>query len=76
MVDAPRKPWNGLTQRTLSKNATLDYELDAIYCLHDLASNFHSYTTFKNKMNNTVLIIAQILANGLGLLSVSAPNKM
>ncbi|MDC9715619.1 MAG: arginine--tRNA ligase, partial [Gammaproteobacteria bacterium] len=69
------------------KNAALSYEPHILaYYLRDLAGDFHSYYNnseflIENKTlqaSRLELIIAtkQILQNGLGLLGVSAPEKM
>lgn len=69
------------------KNAALNYEPHVLaYYLRDLAGDFHSYYNnceflIDNKVlqdSRLQLIIAtqQILQNGLGLLGVSAPDKM
>ncbi|SHE22331.1 Arginyl-tRNA synthetase [Bathymodiolus brooksi thiotrophic gill symbiont] len=69
------------------KNAALNYEPHVVaYYLRDLASDFHSYYNNcdfliedKNLQASRLKLIKatqQILANGLGLLGVSAPDKM
>lgn len=69
------------------KNAALNYEPHVLaYYLRDLAGDFHSYYNNSEFLidNKTLqasrlqLIIAtkQVLQNGLGLLGVSAPEKM
>ncbi len=69
------------------KNAALNYEPHVLaYYLRDLAGDFHSYYNnseflIENKTlqaSRLKLIIAtkQIIQNGLGLLGVSAPDKM
>ncbi|AYQ57718.1 Arginine--tRNA ligase [Bathymodiolus thermophilus thioautotrophic gill symbiont] len=69
------------------KNAALNYEPHVVaYYLRDLASDFHSYYNNcdfliedKNLQASRLQLIQatkQVLANGLGLLGVSAPDKM
>ncbi|SHN92937.1 Arginyl-tRNA synthetase [Bathymodiolus heckerae thiotrophic gill symbiont] len=69
------------------KSSAINYEPHVLaYYLRDLAGDFHSYYNncdflIEDKIlqaSRLTLIIAtkQILANGLGLLGVSAPDKM
>jgi arginyl-tRNA synthetase len=69
------------------KNAALNYEPHVLaYYLRDLAGDFHSYynnseflidnKTLQASRLQLVIAVQQILQNGLGLLGVSAPEKM
>jgi arginyl-tRNA synthetase len=69
------------------KNAALNYEPHILaYYLRDLAGDFHSYynnseflienESLQNSRLQLIKAIKQVLANGLGLLGVSAPQKM
>lgn len=69
------------------KNAALNYEPHVLaYYLRDLAGDFHSYynnceflidnKTLQASRLQLIIATQQILQNGLGLLGVSAPDKM
>lgn len=69
------------------KNAAINYEPHVLaYYLRDLAGDFHSYynncefliddKTLQASRLQLIIATRQILRNGLGLLGVSAPDKM
>jgi arginyl-tRNA synthetase len=69
------------------KNAALNYEPHVLaYYLRDLAGDFHSYynnsefliddKTLQASRLQLIIATKQVLQNGLGLLGVSAPEKM
>lgn len=69
------------------KNAAINYEPHVLaYYLRDLAGDFHSYynncefliddKTLQSSRLQLIIATRQILRNGLGLLGVSAPDKM
>jgi arginyl-tRNA synthetase len=88
IIDIFKQPKNGnkvTFPRTI--RAALNYEPHVLaYYLRDLAGDFHSYynnsefliddKTLQASRLQLIIATKQVLQNGLGLLGVSAPEKM